>query len=104
MTTVEETVEVVDAEPVERKLTPQEMIDKAAKLMSPWTAPLRVLAEAYLKNYPPMTTSRDVLQAVTVQVPLRAYMAMLYSGEVTVSLRTQDAGAANDAVHPTQHS
>lgn len=103
MTTVEETVEVVDAEPVEKGLTPQEMIDKAAKLMAPWTAPLRVLAEAYLKNYPPMTTSRDVLQAVTVQVPLRAYMAMLYSGEVTVSLRTQ-AGAANDAVHPTQHS
>lgn len=100
----EKEVEVVDAEPVDPKMTPQDMVNKAGALTRPWLKPLRELAHAYLKTYPPRKVSRDVLNAVTINVPMRAFMALLYAGEVSVSLMVQDQPeASNDAVHSTDN-
>lgn len=98
--TNEQEMEVVDAEHTEPQMTPQEMITKAGKLTTPWIEPLRQLAQAYLKQYPPQKISRDVLNAVTINVPMRAFLALMYAGEVAVSLTPQDKPeASNDAVH-----
>lgn len=65
-------------------MTTAEKIAYSARLVAPWQMPMLTLMEAYRKEYPPEQTSPDVLQAVSVMIPLRAFIALLSAAQCVV--------------------
>jgi hypothetical protein len=84
--------EVVESVPVAeiplseqaKSMTTQEKIAFSAKLCTPWQKPMLGLLEAYMKEYPPKTTRADVVQAVSVSLPLRAFVALMSAAQCVI--------------------
>lgn len=71
--------------------TAEELLATAARLLKPWHAQLTMIGKAYLKEYPPLKTRADVIQAVTVQVPMTAYLAMMTAVSATLLHELENA-------------
>lgn len=65
-------------------MTTQDKIAYSAKLVAPWNASMLSLMDAYRKEYPPETTRVDVIQAVSVSIPLRAFTALLSAAQCVI--------------------
>lgn len=66
------------------EMTTAEKIAYSSKLCLPWQKPMLMLLEAYVKEYPPTTTSKEVMQAVSVQLPLRAFIALMSAAQCVI--------------------
>jgi len=66
------------------EMTTQEKIDYSARLNTPWQKPLLTVLNGYMKEYPPATTRPDVIQAVSVQLPLRAFIALMSAAQCVI--------------------
>lgn len=66
------------------EMTTQEKIVYSAKLNLGWQKPLLGLLHEYMKQYPPQTTSVEVIQAVSVQLPLRAFTALMSAAQCVI--------------------
>ena len=72
-----------------------DMCDRVARMLAPWSVTMTKLAHAYLNQYPPTKTRPDVMHAVTVQVPLPMYLAMTTASHSVIKLDNEFKLAAS---------
>jgi hypothetical protein len=74
-----------------KDMTTEDKIAYSAKLNIPWQKPMLSLLEAYMQEYPPKTTRSDVLAAVSVSLPLRAFVALMSAAQCVIIKAGEDA-------------
>jgi hypothetical protein len=64
------------AEQATKKYTPEQARAELVKTFTPYAPSIMQVVALYRKQYPPETTPAEVLDAVTVPVPLRAFFVL----------------------------
>lgn len=81
-----------DAKPIPR--TRQETLDILRKQVRKDLDPLTQVAKAYHQLYPIADTAPEVVDAVTVAVPLRTFMVLTAIATTLVAIDVESGGAA----------